>query len=85
MCAEFYAFYRTKLPIITVRVRTSVVSTDGDVLEISNVVVHPNFDKYVYFNDIALIKVRIFVDRSKHECNSIGFIVCTATVRLSNL
>ncbi|XP_032683068.1 trypsin-4-like [Odontomachus brunneus] len=51
--------FRARLPMITVRVRTSVVSTGGDVLEISNVVVHQNFDKYVYFNDIALIKLKI--------------------------
>ncbi|XP_014482248.1 PREDICTED: trypsin-1-like [Dinoponera quadriceps] len=51
--------FRTELPMITVRVRTSNISTGGDVLEISNIVVHENFDKYVYFNDIALIKLKI--------------------------
>lgn len=55
-------FYRAKLQTITVRVRTPLVSSGGDVLEISNVFIHPNFDKYVYFNDIALIKVRVFVE-----------------------
>lgn len=49
--------------MVSVRVRSSYVpprtSTDGDVLEISNIIMHEDLDKYVYFNDIALIKVRI--------------------------
>ncbi|EFN81464.1 Trypsin-1 [Harpegnathos saltator] len=51
--------FRAELPAITVRARTSVVSAGGDVLEISNAVVHQSFDKYVYFNDIALVKLKI--------------------------
>lgn len=56
----FDIFYSLKLSTVTVRVRSSNFSA-GDVLEISNIVMHENFDKYVYFNDIALIKVRTFL------------------------
>lgn len=47
--------------MVSVCVRSSYMSADGDVLEVDNIVVHENFDKYVYFNDIALIKVRTSV------------------------
>jgi len=54
-----------KSSAVTVRVRSSYIS-DGDVLEIDNIVVHENFDKYVYFNDIALMKVRIFAEQASY-------------------
>jgi len=47
--------------MVSVRVRSSYISKDGDVLEIDSIVVHENFDKYVYFNDIALMKVCISI------------------------
>ncbi|XP_020300289.1 polyserase-2-like [Pseudomyrmex gracilis] len=50
--------FTENLSKISVRVRSSYVSMAGDVLEISNIVIHEKFDKYVYFNDIALIKLR---------------------------
>ncbi|XP_067215710.1 trypsin-1-like [Linepithema humile] len=49
--------FHLKLSTVTVRVRSANFST-GDVLEISNIVMHENFDKYVHFNDIALIKLK---------------------------
>lgn len=53
-------FRRAKLSTVSVRVRSSYTCTlYGHVLEISNIVIHEKFDKYVYFNDIALIKVCI--------------------------
>lgn len=55
--------YSAKSSAVTVRVRSSYIS-DGDVLEIDNIVVHENFNKYVYFNDIALMKVRIFAEQA---------------------
>ncbi|RLU27368.1 hypothetical protein DMN91_001170 [Ooceraea biroi] len=50
--------FREKPSAISVRVRTSFISTGGDELEISNLVVHKRFDKYLYFNDIALMKLK---------------------------
>ncbi|XP_011694180.1 PREDICTED: trypsin-1-like [Wasmannia auropunctata] len=50
--------FRTKSSAVFVQVRSSYLSMDGDVLEIDNIVVHENFNKYVYFNDIALIKLK---------------------------
>ncbi|XP_076178984.1 trypsin-1-like [Ptiloglossa arizonensis] len=44
---------------VSVRVRTGVLSNGGDELEVRNVVVHEDFDKYVLLNDIALIKLKI--------------------------
>jgi len=49
-----------KSSTISVRVRSSLLSTGGDELEISRLVVHEHFDKHLYFNDIALMKVRTF-------------------------
>ncbi|XP_011863832.1 PREDICTED: trypsin-1-like [Vollenhovia emeryi] len=43
---------------VSVRVRSSYIAMDGDVLGVDNIVVHENFDKYVYGNDIALIKLK---------------------------
>ncbi|KAK2579374.1 hypothetical protein KPH14_003238 [Odynerus spinipes] len=43
---------------IKIRVSTASLATGGDNLDVSKVVVHDEFDKYVYFNDIALIKLR---------------------------
>ncbi|XP_012525223.2 trypsin-1 [Monomorium pharaonis] len=43
---------------ISVRVRSSFISMDGDVLEIDNIVVHENFHQHLYFNDIALMKLK---------------------------
>lgn len=55
---------------MTVRVRSSMLFVEGDELEVANIVVHEDFDKYVLLNDIALIKVwtiwlviAIFVER----------------------
>ncbi|XP_011166800.2 trypsin-1 [Solenopsis invicta] len=50
--------FRANSSKVSVRVRTSRASMDGNVLEIDNIVVHEKFDKYVYFNDIALIKLK---------------------------
>ncbi|XP_018311381.1 uncharacterized protein [Mycetomoellerius zeteki] len=50
--------FSAKSSTVSVRVRSSYTSTDGDVLEIDNIVVHENFDKYVYLNDIALMKLK---------------------------
>jgi len=52
---------RVKSSIVSVRVRSSYTSKDGDVLEIDKIEVHENFDKYVYLHDIALMKVRISI------------------------
>lgn len=43
---------------MTVRARTSTLSVGGDELEVANIVVHEDFDKFILLNDIALIKVR---------------------------
>ncbi|XP_029040170.2 trypsin 3A1-like [Osmia bicornis bicornis] len=51
--------FRTDPSTVTVRVRTSTLSTGGDELKVSNVVVHENFNEYVLLNDIALIKLKI--------------------------
>jgi len=51
---------KNKSLTISVRVHTSLVSTGGNELEISYLVIHEYFDKYLYFNDIALMKVRAF-------------------------
>ncbi|XP_077275503.1 transmembrane protease serine 9 [Temnothorax americanus] len=50
--------FRAKLSTVSVRVRSPYISKDGDVLKIENIVMHENFDKYVYFNDIALMKLK---------------------------
>lgn len=55
-----FIFCSAKLSTISVRVGTSFLTASGDELGISNVVVHKHFDKYLYFNDIALMKVRAF-------------------------
>lgn len=55
----YRTFYSAKSSKVSVRVRSSYIFTDGNVLEIDSIVVHEKFDKYVYFNDIALMKVRI--------------------------
>ncbi|XP_076664215.1 trypsin-1 [Andrena cerasifolii] len=44
---------------VLVRARTSALSSGGDELEVCNVVVHEDFDKYVLLNDIALIKLKV--------------------------
>ncbi|XP_003402914.1 trypsin-4-like [Bombus affinis] len=44
---------------MTVRVRSSTLFVGGDELEVANIVVHEDFDKYVLLNNIALIKLRI--------------------------
>lgn len=55
---------------MTVRVRSSTLFVGGDELEVANIVVHEDFDKYVLLSNIALIKVwtiwlviAIFVER----------------------
>ncbi|KAG5335647.1 TRY3 protein, partial [Acromyrmex heyeri] len=48
--------FRVKSSIVSVRVRSSYTSKDGDVLEVDKIEVHENFDKYEYLNDIALMK-----------------------------
>ncbi|KAL6435778.1 hypothetical protein ACFW04_005575 [Cataglyphis niger] len=51
--------FKAKLSTVSVRVRSSYTCTQcGHVLEISNIVIHENFDRHVYFNDIALIKLK---------------------------
>ncbi|KYN07849.1 Trypsin-1, partial [Cyphomyrmex costatus] len=50
--------FSAKSSTVSVHVRSSSTSTDGDVLEIDNIVVHEYFDKYVYYNDIALMKLK---------------------------
>ncbi|XP_029161316.1 serine protease 53-like [Nylanderia fulva] len=52
--------FNKELSIISVRVRSSYVNCNscGNVLEISNVAIHEKFDKYEYFNDIALLKLK---------------------------
>ncbi|CAL1683638.1 unnamed protein product [Lasius platythorax] len=59
MTAASCVFNKT-LTTISVRVRSSYVHCKqcGNVLEISNIVVHENFNKYVHFNNIALIKLK---------------------------
>ncbi|KAH0950523.1 hypothetical protein HN011_001114 [Eciton burchellii] len=49
---------KNKSLTISVRVHTSLVSTGGNELEISHLVIHEYFDKYLYFNDIALMKLK---------------------------
>lgn len=44
---------------VKIRVRTSSLVTGGDNLDVSYILVHDEFDKYVYTNDIALIKLKI--------------------------
>ncbi|XP_012062481.1 PREDICTED: trypsin-4-like [Atta cephalotes] len=51
-------YVRVKSSIVSVRVRSSYTSKDGDVLEIDKIEVHENFDKYVYLHDIALMKLK---------------------------
>ncbi|XP_012350936.1 trypsin-1-like [Apis florea] len=51
--------FQADLSTVTVRVRSSMLSTDGDQLEVGNIVVHQDFDKYVLLNDIALIKFKL--------------------------
>lgn len=51
--------YSARPSTVLVRARTSALSAGGDELEVCNVVVHEDFDKYVLLNDIALIKVRV--------------------------
>ncbi|KAM0724861.1 Trypsin-1 [Formica fusca] len=51
--------FRAELSAVSVRVRSSYICTlCGNVLGISNIVIHEKFDKYVYYNDIALIKLK---------------------------
>lgn len=50
--------YSADLSTVYVRARTTALADGGDELEVCNVVVHEDFDKYVLLNDIALIKVR---------------------------
>ncbi|XP_043256098.1 serine protease 53-like [Colletes gigas] len=47
------------LSTVSVRVRSDTLSSGGDELEVSNIVVHEDFDKYVLLNDIALIKFKL--------------------------
>ncbi|KYN23023.1 Trypsin-4 [Trachymyrmex cornetzi] len=47
-----------KSSMVSVRVGSSYTSKDGDVLEIDKIVMHESFDKYVYLNDIALMKLK---------------------------
>ncbi|XP_076748955.1 trypsin-4-like [Xylocopa sonorina] len=51
--------FRTDLSVVNVRVRTSTTSSGGDQLQVSNIVVHEDFDKHLLGNDIALIKLKI--------------------------
>ncbi|XP_003705465.2 trypsin-1 [Megachile rotundata] len=51
--------FRVEPSTVTVRVRASNLYNDGDTLKVTNIVVHENFDKYVLFNNIALIKLKI--------------------------
>lgn len=46
------------LSTVYVRARTTALADGGDELEVCNVVVHEDFDKYVLLNDIALIKLK---------------------------
>ncbi|XP_018401044.1 PREDICTED: trypsin-4-like [Cyphomyrmex costatus] len=62
--------FSAKSSTVSVHVRSSSTSTDGDVLEIDNIVVHEYFDKYVYYNDIALMKVRISIQTSHASLKS---------------
>lgn len=53
--------YSAELSKVSVSVRSSYIcAICGNSLEISNIVIHEDFNKWVYFNDIALIKVCIF-------------------------
>ncbi|XP_076619477.1 trypsin-4-like [Colletes latitarsis] len=47
------------LSTMSVRVRSDTLSSGGDELEVSDIVVHEDFDKYVLLNDIALIKFKL--------------------------
>ncbi|XP_076231302.1 trypsin-2-like [Calliopsis andreniformis] len=51
--------YRADPSTVYVRARASSLAAGGDELEVCNVVVHEDFDKYVLLNDIALIKLKI--------------------------
>ncbi|EFN73595.1 Trypsin-1 [Camponotus floridanus] len=51
--------FSAELSRVSVRVRSSYIcAICGDSLEISNIVIHEDFNKCVYFNDIALIKLK---------------------------
>ncbi|XP_018359333.1 PREDICTED: trypsin-3-like [Trachymyrmex cornetzi] len=50
--------FSVKSSMVSVRVGSSYTSKDGDVLEIDKIVMHESFDKYVYLNDIALMKLK---------------------------
>ncbi|XP_031836559.1 trypsin-4-like [Nomia melanderi] len=51
--------FRADPSTVFVRARTDKLVSAGDLLEVSRIVVHEDFDKYVLLNDIALIKLKV--------------------------
>ncbi|XP_043672060.1 trypsin-3-like isoform X1 [Vespula pensylvanica] len=51
--------FNSKTSDVKIRVRSESLVSKGDNLDVSNIVIHNKFDKYININDIALIRLKM--------------------------